>query len=243
MRVDPLASDFPSESPFIYAGNNPIINIDVGGMFKFPAHLAKRYAKKYPLFTKYLQENIKNDVLNSSTLVNGLLKYSNGELTQESIANDLTFGNGPNIIIADIDGENLTVDGKYREEGGEHNLYINEALIAEFEKAAANPKAAEKAKTALLLGGVSTVLHEYVHYGDRNNDYGDGEIEEGHAFEAEVYTQGISNRPFGNKIDIRQTMSIINLLTTGKYNPNDKTEPVQSDKIDPSVLPTLPNNN
>lgn len=57
--------------------------------------------------------------------------------------------------------------------------------------------------------------------------------------EAAVYTQGIDNRPAG-KIDIRTTMSILNLLKTGKYNPNDKTEQAQPDKINTSVIPTLP---
>lgn len=246
LSPDPLAAEFASMSPYNYAGNNPIMNIDVEGLFQFPAHLAKQYAEKYPMFTKYLQENLKNDVMGSETMMNALLHYSNGGLSRESIASDLTFGNGPTIVIADIDvtidGTTMTVDGKYREENGVHNLYINEELIAEFEKAAGNPKALEQAKQALLLGGVSTVLHEYVHYGDRNNDYGGDGVEEGHAFEAAVYTTGISNRAAKGKTDISTTMRIINLLTTGKYFPNDKTEQSQPDKINPSVLPTLPKN-
>jgi hypothetical protein len=245
LSPDPLAAEFANQTPYNYAGNNPIMNIDVDGLFQFPAALAKEYAEKYPLFTKYLQENIKNDVMGSEALMNGLLKYSNGGLTREYIESDLTFGSGPTIVFKDLDQPGFTADGHYDQINGVHTLEINEKLIAEFEKAAANPKAIDDAKLALLLGGVSTVLHEYVHYGDRNNDYGGegaGGVEEGHAFEGEVYNSPVSVRPFSQKFDIGPTLKVINLLRTGRYNPSDKTEPVQEDKINPSVLPTMPKN-
>lgn len=242
LSPDPLGAKFPNQSPYNYAGNSPIMNIDVKGLFQFPAHLARLYAEKYPLFTKYLQENIQKDVQNSAAIMHGLIKYSNGGLNKDNIKEDLTFGKGPTIVIKDLDIPNLTVDGHYENEKGVHTLYINEKIIAEFEKAAANPKANEKAKQALLLGGVSTVLHEYVHYGDRDNDYGGDAVEEGRAFEGEVYGSEISSRPLDEKINIVPTLNIINLLTTGKYNPNNKNEQKQEDKINPSVLPTVPKN-
>jgi hypothetical protein len=240
LSPDPLATKFPSMSPYNYAGNSPIMNIDVKGLFQFPAHLAKLYAEKYPLFTKYLQENIQKDVQNSATLINGLVKYSNGGLSKENIKEDLTFGKGPTIVIADLDVPNLAVDGHYEKENGVHTLFINEKIIAAFEKAAGNPKVGHLPKQALLLGAVSTVLHEYVHYGDRDNDYGGDAVEEGHAFEAEVYSAGISIRPIDETINILPTISVINLLTTGKYNPANKKEDKQTDKMNPSVLPTVP---
>ena len=238
--VDPLAEKYYGSSGYSYVLNSPILNVDIEGGFKIPAHLLDEYSKKYPKFTTYLKNYIKEDVLKSSTLISGLIKYSNGNLSKEDIESDLTFGNGPNIIITNLDQENFIVDGKYREENGEHNLYVDDDLVAAFEKAAANANASEKAKLALLLGVVSTVLHEYVHYGDRDNDYGGGEVEEGHEFENEVYGDEVTNRPFGPEIDISLTISVINLLKTGRYNPDDKEEPVKVDKIDPSVLPTLP---
>jgi len=36
MSVDPLASKFPGTSPYVYANNNPISFIDVGGLFPWP---------------------------------------------------------------------------------------------------------------------------------------------------------------------------------------------------------------
>jgi RHS repeat-associated protein len=48
--VDPLAGKFVSESPYNYAGNSPVMNIDVGGAYKLPAH----FIQKYPHFARYL---------------------------------------------------------------------------------------------------------------------------------------------------------------------------------------------
>jgi len=244
--IDPLAERFAWVNPYNYADDNPIVNIDLEGLFQFPAHLAKHYAEKYPMFSKYVKDYLKRDVEGSQTILNALVHYSNGGLDRESILSDLTFGNGPTIIIADIDvtieGVTMIVDGKYREEDGVHILYINEELVAEFEKAMTIEEASKKAKLALLLDIVSTLLHEYVHYGDRNNDYGEGEVEEGREFESAVYTEPISNRAQDGRFDINHTILIINLLTTGKYFLNDETEEPQLDKIDPSVLPTLPDN-
>src|SRR5690606_10331142 len=52
--VDPLMKKFPSQSPYVYAGNSPIYSIDVDGTFQ----LTKNDAKNYPTLAKYLQSGI-----------------------------------------------------------------------------------------------------------------------------------------------------------------------------------------
>jgi RHS repeat-associated protein len=38
LSVDPLASEFPNESPYVYAGNSPIVYVDPDGRFKISIH-------------------------------------------------------------------------------------------------------------------------------------------------------------------------------------------------------------
>ncbi len=38
LSVDPKAKDFPSEAPYIFGGNSPIVMIDPDGKFKIPVH-------------------------------------------------------------------------------------------------------------------------------------------------------------------------------------------------------------
>ncbi|MCB9350180.1 MAG: hypothetical protein H6573_22115 [Lewinellaceae bacterium] len=63
--VDPLAEKTPNESPYNYVGNDPIRNIDVGGKYKLPA----AFVQKYPNFARYLQNNVRNDVMNSTSIL------------------------------------------------------------------------------------------------------------------------------------------------------------------------------
>jgi hypothetical protein len=52
-------------------------------MYKYPPNKAAEYTKKYPTLTKYLKNNIANDVMSSSIITNALIQYAGfkGEIT------------------------------------------------------------------------------------------------------------------------------------------------------------------
>lgn len=72
LSMDPLANKFPNESPYIFAGNNPILLIDKYGAYKYPAELDAAYRKRYPLLTKYLASMVRTDVMKSTVILAAL---------------------------------------------------------------------------------------------------------------------------------------------------------------------------
>ena len=77
--IDPLADKFVNETPYNYAGNNPIKNIDVGGMYKISADRIAAYREKFPHIVAYFENQINVDIMKSQTIIDGITmhqKYS-----------------------------------------------------------------------------------------------------------------------------------------------------------------------
>ena len=81
--IDQMAEKFYSESPVVYAGNNPVKNIDVGGKYKLDAKV-RQYA---PILSAYLYNNVSSDVSRSPTIINGFMKY--GQANYSTIQNTI----------------------------------------------------------------------------------------------------------------------------------------------------------
>jgi len=223
--VDPLAEKYAGWSPYTYAANNPLNNIDSDGRFILPA----KFISQHPAFAKYLQNNI-GEVMKSNAIVNSLM--NNGGFDRATIANDLQFGNGPTIDIRKLGGENLTAFGHY--DGGSQ-IALDSDMLNRFEKAFANENLPDDVKEASLMGIVSTLLHEYTHYGTGGADFETEEM--GHKFEADAYGRTLEPD------DINQLMQVRTLKTTGKLvNPFNHREVIelQPNQIDKTVIPTLP---
>lgn len=233
LAPDPLAEEFSEWSPYHYAGDNPVLNIDVQGLFKLPAHLIQ----KYPAFASYLQNNVQ-EVLNSDALMSSL--QANGGFDRATIENDLQWGEGPTVDIRKLGGKNLTAFGYYdgKQPDGSFKLSLDEDMLGKFEKAFGNEKISDDVKQGLLLGVVSTLLHEYTHHGTGGAVFEDEEM--GHKFKLEAYGQYIEPD------DINGLMQILRLKKSGQLiNPSNHREVLdeQPENRDPSVLPTLPNKN
>jgi len=79
LSVDPMASEFPTESNYIFAGNNPVYFIDAFGAFKWPA----KYHERFPKLTKYLmasyedhssgKKGVITEMLFSQSFVNSII--------------------------------------------------------------------------------------------------------------------------------------------------------------------------
>ena len=183
--IDPHAEKYSYETPYNYAGNNPINLVDIGGKFKYPASKKAAYEKQYAILTSYLKNNIK-DILNSPQIMNALQKY--GGLSAKDVARDITFGKGATLEIVDNPGYQKGglkgANGKTSTDG--NTIQISTALIKQLESS--NP---EDRQAALLLV-VSTLFHEETHRGDiKNKGGGYGGPEVGNQLQEEVWQNKI----------------------------------------------------
>ncbi|ACU64500.1 DUF6443 domain-containing protein [Chitinophaga pinensis] len=173
---DPLVDRFANESPFVYGGNNPVLNIDVAGGFKFPKPKAGQkthdYERTYPKFTQYLKTGISN-LLKSQELVDAYAKF--GYLSLADLQNDFTWGKGATIKIVPYPGGTYEDEASRYARGYTHDddrgetIEIREELVAMFEKAP--PEEQE----ALFYWVIRTLLHEEVHRGNLKNGTNGGE--------------------------------------------------------------------
>lgn len=166
-NIDPLAHEFPHQSPYSAFGNNPIYNIDVGGAFQYPADKAASYKKDYPMITKYLANNVQNDVLSSTAIVNGMAKYSEGNLTRAQIAKDTKWGEkGSPMIVFNPDLKSDETVGFYgRYDAGTNTINLSMDMVNRVEGILAGDGSMED-KQAALYEFFGTLTHEEVHRGD-----------------------------------------------------------------------------
>ena len=176
--IDPLAEKFVYENPYNYCGNNPTNLIDVGGKYKTHPSV-----NKYKVLKSYLQNNVMNDVLNSSRIKNALYKYSNSNLNPKEIEKAVTWNSGPKIEISNTPGGSKSIMGYY----DKGTIYINTALASLLE----NAKGEDRQAALLLL--YSTLLHETVHYGDYLDGTKSDDPEPGTKFVHDVFTDFIND--------------------------------------------------
>ncbi len=208
---DPFAEKYPWDSPYIFAGNNPIYFVDFEGKYKISA----LDQSKSKMFTSYLKNFIKNDVIGSKSIMTALAKYS--QLSNDDIAKALTFNKGPTIKF--VDNLPFNADGFYT--GGKNGeILINQKLIDQL-----NSSSPEDKQAALLLI-TSTLLHETVHYGDWQDGSPDdnseasfkeqvvnGEVvkvwygdEKGRLFESDAYRNGEWDKTIENIDDAKNVI-------------------------------------
>ncbi len=108
-------------------------------------------------------------------------------------------------------------------------------MMERFENAFNNKNLSNEILEASLMGIISTLLHEYTHYGTGGADFETEEM--GHKFEADAYGRTLEPD------DINQLMQVRTLKTIGKLvNPFNHREVIEllPNQIDKTVIPTLP---
>ena len=171
LSVDPMSDKYPSTSAYMYCSGNPVFYKDKEGKYKYPSDKEKEYFKTYPMLTKYLKSNIKNDVLNSRTIMKGLLIWSGGNLTSEQVEKAVTWGSGPNIVfrpndpntIYYLNDDGTGYYGNY--DPSSNTIYINEKFAKKVEQILSGSGTNDE-KLAALFEFYGTLLHETTHYGD-----------------------------------------------------------------------------
>jgi RHS repeat-associated protein len=89
--LDPFAKKFPSESNYIFAGNNPISNIDVKGAFKLDAI----FIKKYPNFAKLVANA--GEILSNNIYARGAWMKTINVWNGSAFDKMVTYNSGPFI--------------------------------------------------------------------------------------------------------------------------------------------------
>jgi hypothetical protein len=167
LNVDPLAHKLPSQSPYSAFGNNPIYYVDPDGAFQYPAQKAAAYTKSYPMITKYLANNVQNDVLKSQTVMNGMAKYSEGNLTRAQIEKDTKWGaKGSPTIVFNSELKSDAETGFFgRYDNSTNTINLSKDMADRIEKVLGSDASFED-KQAAMYEFFATVTHEEVHRGD-----------------------------------------------------------------------------
>ena len=220
--IDLYAEKYTYESPYVYAGNNPVKNIDVGGKYKMDA----KQASQYSVLSNYLQNNVQSDIVRSNHIMEGFAKYSTGNLTRSEVVKAITWGSGPTVKIVDDPGFNGGANGRYDDKS--KTIYINSKLAKQLESASSEDI------EAALYGVFTTLTHETVHYGDYLDGKRQEEGEPGSDFMYDVFYSETKNID-GNNIDV-----IDPGVDYAKIQ--DAKKMIEMNKRDrPDVIPTIPN--
>lgn len=154
--------------------------------FKYPPN--SNYDTLYPKLTEYLKNQLPK--VAEIPLIVDTIKYLTG-LTESQIKEDLKWGKGPIIHITQLDNfsENTSDKTVGRFEESEPDvLHLDIDYVNKLE----NSTASQGEKDAFLFYLGTTILHEYVHYGD----FQDGvqlPFEEGIRFELYVYGENVNS--------------------------------------------------
>jgi hypothetical protein len=147
--------------------------------FKYPA--GSNYSTQYPKLTEFLKNKIP-ELKNNQFIINKLVQYS--ELSSQQVINDLKWGKGPTIQIAQLDSRGVDCYGIFSS-ATPNVLTIDIDFVNLLENSTPGP---EGDSLAFLLG--VTILHEYVHLGDFVDGI-DQPGEEGLLFEQATYGETI----------------------------------------------------
>ena len=127
-------------------------------------------------------------------LIVDTIKYLTG-LPEDQIKEDLEWGKGPTIHITQLDDFGTTTNDKtagYFEPKEPNVLHIDIDYANKLE----NGTATQYEKDAFLFYLGTTILHEYVHYGDFQDGV-DYPGEEGKLFEILVYGENVGSENAG----------------------------------------------
>jgi RHS repeat-associated protein len=94
--VDPMADKFYSESPYVYAGNNPVKFVDIGGMYKVDEATAREYPIIQIMAEKYLPLLAQNKEIKAAFLNN-----LEGKMTSKQFDEMVKSGSGPTIEMTE----------------------------------------------------------------------------------------------------------------------------------------------
>ncbi|GIV28864.1 MAG: hypothetical protein KatS3mg027_2678 [Bacteroidia bacterium] len=159
--TDILLKETPTQSPYVYAGNNPLLFIDKNGNFKlkYDEQMLKNNGLTKLDIARFekIVKNISNLIKDNPQALEAISNTTG--FTKEEILKHTEFGEGPIIEILDYPGAR----------GGEDGIVFGVEIIKQLAKI--DPSNKEELATQ-TLGVALTILHEYGHYGDQVTNEG-----------------------------------------------------------------------
>ena len=161
--------------------------INLSPLIKYPHN--SDYESKYPKLTEYLKNQLPN-VANIPKITNAMHEFTQLPLSQ--IQKELQWGEGPEVHIAQLDNYpgcntcNEDTVGYFDKPENPNKIFLDIDYVTQLE----NGTLIENDNDAAIFFLGTTILHEYVHYGDYNNGF-DYPGEEGRKFEIMVYGNNV----------------------------------------------------
>ncbi|MDD3876019.1 MAG: hypothetical protein PHT69_05325 [Bacteroidales bacterium] len=158
LSIDPLFSAFPSESNYVFAGNSPILYIDVDGKFKL--EYSEEQLREWGVTEQQLQsfvnilKNIQSLVESNDNAMQALINTTG--LDRNQILNDLKYNEGTTVQL--VEG-----GGAFAGSGNEFSFGVD--MIKQLTNE--NVDMAEQA-----FGVAMILLDEYAHVGDKRTNFG-----------------------------------------------------------------------
>ena len=167
LSTDAYKVAFPSESPYMFAGNSPVVMIDLNGDFKIIVTKDAKDTKGSEIKIKRFESvvnDLKNYLLENPNVMESIIdqtmsKGGDREKMRQKILNDFTPGQGPEIRIV--------ADQMYAARGNADigKMYINfDYSFVEFLENDNSDNKLRESALNLMFSGV--VIHEYTHAGD-----------------------------------------------------------------------------
>jgi len=98
LSIDPFCRHFTDESPYCFAGNSPIQNVDIGGKFKLSAATAALLKSKFPKFYNYITSP--DGIVQMATNEKLIALYGELGLSPDNVKSDFTYNSGAEIQVA-----------------------------------------------------------------------------------------------------------------------------------------------
>jgi RHS repeat-associated protein len=128
LSLDPYAFRYPGESPYLFAGNNPIFYIDKNGEYKLAPDLQKKYPKLATLV-----RNLET-IMKSNPEVWEAFKGNLG-LTEEQATALVRWDSGPELAVAPLPNEpkNVVFGETALEPNGTATVTLNSVMVETME--------------------------------------------------------------------------------------------------------------
>jgi RHS repeat-associated protein len=240
--ADPFEVLAPYKSTYSFAANSPIYKIDYEGLFDIQYSANSKVSKEARILFREIVNNLHFYLQNSPEVLQtisqqtgysterilDLVSSRNKEITLR-IENRTAFNTGAQVSLNDYQKKQISISDDLIKELTDINIIKDNNY-----------------KAALALVTAGTILHEFAHYGDRDNNYGavtstgllpddnkdcinDGDgyqscsssvKHRGVDVENSMYGLDVSLQQLGNRHYIYTKKDIANLITKIKINTN-----------------------
>ena len=156
---------------------------------KYPDSKTAQYKRDFPKLTEYLMNQLPK-VSEIAKIVNAIHEFT--QLPKDQIKKELQWGDGPELNIVQLDNYpgcsicDEDTAGFFDKPNNPNKIFLDIDLVNFLE----NKLSDQGEEDAFLFFLGTTILHEYVHYGDYTNGF-DYPGEEGRKFEIKVYGENV----------------------------------------------------